>query len=828
MAGKKKGGALKLLVDLGLVRDGEHKQGAVLAVGRAREGGIEVDGEERLLGYSAFEERSGSTYHRPAQHTHTSRSVTLQGLQALVTAAEGGGDRPAGREEEAPEAVALLEDENDEFCYLCGLGGDLLCCETCPATYHTACMGLEEPPEGDWYCPTCKCAACGSGAGFVGEQLRGGGTPGGDGGAGPSAVRWVRAAQPYVGPEALQALGRPVLDSAAPPAAAPPAANAAEEEAASAEAMDVDGPLPQAEAEQGQADLSTLVAALAEDAAVPSAPPYDDACAAVPTEQAGAAAGALPPEADIRCAVSGRRHHFGCLPAEAQRQLAQQQEQQAAGERQPWFVCPQTQQIAIRLAALCARGVVPLGVAAPAPGAASGSADGQGVAYSFQLIRGAAAAAPATCTGVAPAYALEQRRQLQRVLSAALHVLHSCFEPLLDSRTGGDTLAWLLRGAVLADGAADHSGYHTVVLYAGNTVVAAGVLHVLGPVLAELPVLAARAEVQRNRLGPLLLAAVERLLLELGVQSLLTPAFVAPGIPNIAFPEVGGQDPGAEPPPPLPLLQARWGYEMAPREALLAAAAFPLVRMPGQLLAHKRLGPSTVLAPPPLPPRLVLNADTDVRRLVREGRAVIAASPPVPAGAPAAPPPAAPPPKQEPPRAERQRAAPAQPAEPGVAAHLRAAQQAVTNNLVHGAEVSSLTTRLLQAFQHENQPPGAAAAAVQHVLASAAAAGAAAAAAAAATAVAQPAQQPAQQPPKQQAAEQPQQPQLQQRPQHEAAAPAPAQPMGPAAALAAAWGIGGQNGVGQQRRRQTRSSSQSDNTSGAARPTRATRRRQPK
>jgi hypothetical protein len=43
------------------------------------------------------------------------------------------------------------------------LQGDLLCCETCPAVFHAACLGLEAPPEGDYFCPQCRCDACGEG-----------------------------------------------------------------------------------------------------------------------------------------------------------------------------------------------------------------------------------------------------------------------------------------------------------------------------------------------------------------------------------------------------------------------------------------------------------------------------------------------------------------------------------------------------------------------------------------------------------------------------------------------------------------------------------------
>lgn len=36
--------------------------------------------------------------------------------------------------------------------------GDLLCCETCSAVYHLACVDppLEEVPDDDWLCSICR------------------------------------------------------------------------------------------------------------------------------------------------------------------------------------------------------------------------------------------------------------------------------------------------------------------------------------------------------------------------------------------------------------------------------------------------------------------------------------------------------------------------------------------------------------------------------------------------------------------------------------------------------------------------------------------------
>lgn len=57
-----------------------------------------------------------------------------------------------------------MEEEDDhhiEFCRVCKDGGELLCCDTCPSSYHIHCLNppLPEIPNGEWICPRCKVSA---------------------------------------------------------------------------------------------------------------------------------------------------------------------------------------------------------------------------------------------------------------------------------------------------------------------------------------------------------------------------------------------------------------------------------------------------------------------------------------------------------------------------------------------------------------------------------------------------------------------------------------------------------------------------------------------
>ncbi|XP_057415649.1 increased DNA methylation 1-like isoform X2 [Lotus japonicus] len=51
-------------------------------------------------------------------------------------------------------------EQNDGACSICGDGGDLICCDTCPSTYHSLCMDMERVSQSGWLCPYCKCKYC--------------------------------------------------------------------------------------------------------------------------------------------------------------------------------------------------------------------------------------------------------------------------------------------------------------------------------------------------------------------------------------------------------------------------------------------------------------------------------------------------------------------------------------------------------------------------------------------------------------------------------------------------------------------------------------------
>lgn len=64
-------------------------------------------------------------------------------------------------EEDTASVSAPLErrgdsmDEWEEDCYICGGGGEVLCCDGCPRVFHYTCVGLRRIPRGKTFCHVC-------------------------------------------------------------------------------------------------------------------------------------------------------------------------------------------------------------------------------------------------------------------------------------------------------------------------------------------------------------------------------------------------------------------------------------------------------------------------------------------------------------------------------------------------------------------------------------------------------------------------------------------------------------------------------------------------
>lgn len=69
-----------------------------------------------------------------------------------------------GRQPAAKAADGYVDNgryTHEDWCHLCKIGGELLCCGYCPRTYHRACLGMASRSAGGQFsCPQHKCAKC--------------------------------------------------------------------------------------------------------------------------------------------------------------------------------------------------------------------------------------------------------------------------------------------------------------------------------------------------------------------------------------------------------------------------------------------------------------------------------------------------------------------------------------------------------------------------------------------------------------------------------------------------------------------------------------------
>ncbi|KAG0574920.1 hypothetical protein KC19_VG302900 [Ceratodon purpureus] len=81
--------------------------------------------------YTSIYLRDGRSLHDAAQSLVVEQTVKQEGL--------------------TPSKIEHLDQ-----CVECGDSGDLQLCTGCPSTYHQDCLGSEDPPTGDFFCPDCQ------------------------------------------------------------------------------------------------------------------------------------------------------------------------------------------------------------------------------------------------------------------------------------------------------------------------------------------------------------------------------------------------------------------------------------------------------------------------------------------------------------------------------------------------------------------------------------------------------------------------------------------------------------------------------------------------
>ncbi|CAL1404142.1 unnamed protein product [Linum trigynum] len=133
----------KLVFEEDVLPDGTevayYSRGQKLLVGYKKGFGIVCSCCNTEVSPSQFEAHAGWASHRkPYLHIYTSNGVSLHELSVSLA-----------------KCGKFSTHENDDLCQICKDGGDLVCCDGCPRSFHKECLLLTSIPNDKWYCKYC-------------------------------------------------------------------------------------------------------------------------------------------------------------------------------------------------------------------------------------------------------------------------------------------------------------------------------------------------------------------------------------------------------------------------------------------------------------------------------------------------------------------------------------------------------------------------------------------------------------------------------------------------------------------------------------------------
>ncbi|KAI3466054.1 hypothetical protein Pfo_022717 [Paulownia fortunei] len=132
------------------------KDDAVIKDGLVTRDGILCKCCNIVLSISEFKTHAGFSLNRPCVNLFMESGKPFTLCQLEAWSAEYKARKVAPQTDQVDEM-----DQNDDSCGHCGDVGELICCDNCPSAFHQACLFEQELPEGNWYCPQCRCQICG-------------------------------------------------------------------------------------------------------------------------------------------------------------------------------------------------------------------------------------------------------------------------------------------------------------------------------------------------------------------------------------------------------------------------------------------------------------------------------------------------------------------------------------------------------------------------------------------------------------------------------------------------------------------------------------------
>ncbi|CAL0306143.1 unnamed protein product [Lupinus luteus] len=149
------------IVDMGTIQPNDKvyymdENKSMLLDGIITRGGIRCNCCHGIVTISEFETHSGSKNSDPL------KNICLEGGASLLQSMLEAWNKHNGSKLQVSNFISVAdEDMDNNTCIVSGDYGNLLCCDSCPSTFHQSCLQMNVVPPGDWHCSFCCCKICG-------------------------------------------------------------------------------------------------------------------------------------------------------------------------------------------------------------------------------------------------------------------------------------------------------------------------------------------------------------------------------------------------------------------------------------------------------------------------------------------------------------------------------------------------------------------------------------------------------------------------------------------------------------------------------------------